>query len=300
MKTLRMIALLALLGLQPQVRADLRVFACEPEWGALATELGGERVEVYTATTAVQDPHQIQARPSLIAQVRKADVVVCTGADLEAAWLPLLLRQGSNPRVQPGQPGHFLASDWVQMLELPERLDRAEGDVHPYGNPHIQTDPRNITPVAEALGRRLAELDPANADWFDRRRQDFVGRWQQAIEQWQQRAAPLQGLPIVVQHKSWIYLQQWLRLEEVAALEPKPGIPPASGYLAEVLQRLQGQPARAILRAAYQDPRPSEWLAQQSGLPLLVLPFTVGGNDQATDLFALFDDSLTRLLEVAR
>ena len=122
--------------------ATLKVFACEPEWDALARELGGDQVEVYAATTAQQDPHRVQARPSLIAQLRQADLLVCTGADLEAGWLPVLLRQARNPAVQPGQPGHFLAADQVTLLEVPTSIDRAEGDVHPQGNPHIQIDPR--------------------------------------------------------------------------------------------------------------------------------------------------------------
>src|SRR4029077_6659206 len=131
----------------------LEIFACEPEWGALATELGGDKVEVFVATSARQDPHQIQARPALIARLRSADLVVCTGAELEIGWMPVLLRQASNGRVQPGSPGYFEAGQQVRLLDVPTRLDRAEGDIHPAGNPHIQTDPRNIATVAPALTR---------------------------------------------------------------------------------------------------------------------------------------------------
>jgi zinc/manganese transport system substrate-binding protein len=290
------ILLLMTLLLLARNAAALNIFACEPEWGALSQELGGERVSVYTATTALQDPHHVQARPSLIAQVRKADLVVCTGAELEIGWLPLLLRQGGNQQVQPGRPGYFEAAEVVRMLEVPIRLDRAEGDVHPYGNPHIQTDPRNILKVAQALSRRLAELDGAQSSLYEQRYQDFATRWQQALQRWQQQAAPLRGMPIVVQHKGWIYLQEWLGLTEVATLEPKPGIPPSSAYLAGVLAQLRQQPARMVIRAAYQDGRASEWLAQQTGLPAVELPFTVGGNAAATDLFRLYDDTLARLL----
>src|SRR5262252_9131061 len=144
------------------VRAELNVFACEPEWAALASEIGGDKVSVFTATTAKQDPHQVQARPALIAQLRSADLVVCTGAELEIGWMPVLLRQASNGRVQPGSPGYFEAAQQVRPLDLPTRFDRAEGDIHPAGNPHIQTDPRNIATVAAALARRLSEIDPAD------------------------------------------------------------------------------------------------------------------------------------------
>ena len=280
--------------------AALKVFACEPEWGALAQELGGDKVDVYIATTALQDPHQIQARPSLIARVRNADMLVCTGAELEIGWLPLLLRQASNARIQSGQPGNFAAAEFVHMLEVPTTLDRSEGDVHPFGNPHIQTDPRNIARVATALAQRLAQLDQADAAYFTARQSDFNKRWNEAIQRWQQQAAPLKGVAIVSQHKAWSYLEDWLGMKEVAVLEPKPGIPPSSTYLAEVLARLHTQPARMVIRAAYQEGRPSEWLSQQAHIAAVELPFTVGGDAQAKDLFSLFDDTVQRLLKGLR
>ena len=139
--------------------ATVRVFACEPEWAALTRELAGDLAQVYTATHALQDPHQVQARPSLMAAVRKADLVVCTGAELEAGWLPVLLQQSGNARVQPGQRGHFEAAAWVPMLDVPAQLDRAQGDVHAAGNPHIQTSPHSVARVAPALSQRLTELE---------------------------------------------------------------------------------------------------------------------------------------------
>jgi zinc/manganese transport system substrate-binding protein len=148
--------------------AVLNVFATVPEWGALADELGGDKIKVYTATNALQDPHHVEAKPSLIARARSADLVVATGAELEVGWLPLVLLQAGNPKVQPGKPGYFEATQFVTTLEKPTRLDRADGDVHPAGNPHIQTDPRNIARVAAPLSARLAELDPANAAYYRR------------------------------------------------------------------------------------------------------------------------------------
>jgi zinc/manganese transport system substrate-binding protein len=276
--------------------AEVRVFACEPEWAALAQELGGEKVSVFTATTARQDPHHIEARPSLIARLRQADLLVCTGAELEIGWLPVLLRQSGNAGVQPGRPGYFEAANHVRMLEIPARLDRAEGDVHPGGNPHIQTDPRNIGRVATALAQRLGEIDPKNADYYQTRHRDFVQRWEVAIQRWEQQAAPLKGIRIVVQHKGFPYLENWLGLREVAALEPKPGIEPTSAHLTEILEQLRRQPAKMILRAAYNDGRASEWLAERTKIPAVMLPFTVGGSDKANDLFGLFDDTVQRLL----
>ncbi len=279
--------------------AALRVFACEPEWAALAQELGGPLVDATSATTALQDPHQIQAKPSLIARVRNADLVVCTGAELEIGWLPPLLQQSGNAKVQPGQPGNFVAADLVRKLEVPGTVDRSQGDVHAAGNPHIQTDPRNIAVVANALGARLQQLDAANAAQYARRLADFNQRWQQAMGRWSARAAPLRGAAVASQHKGFAYLYDWLGLKEVAVLESKPGVEPTVSHLQDVLATLKAQPARMVIHAAYQDPRSSEWLSKNASIPVVKLPFTVGGSDGAKDLFGLFDDTLARLLAAA-
>lgn len=276
--------------------AALDVFACEPEWGALAQELGGDRVSVYVATTAFQDPHRLQAKPSLLARARRADLVVCTGAELEVGWLPVVLRQSGNSAIQPNRPGYFEAAKYVQRLEVPTVLDRAAGDIHPGGNPHIQTDPRNIARVATALAQRLAEIDPSSSALYQARYTDFAKRWDGAIQRWESEAAPLRGTAIVVHHKAFSYLENWLGLREVTTLEPKPGVEPSSAHLAEVLEQLKRQPAKMIIRSAYNDARPSEWLSQRARIPSVVLPGTVGGSDKAKDLFGLFDDTVERLL----
>ncbi len=288
--------LAALLVLALPAQAALRVFACEPEWGALAQELGGNLVEVSVATSALQDPHQIQAKPSLIARARNADLVVCTGAELEIGWLPVLLQQSGNAKVQSGQPGNFAAADYVRKLDVPGQLDRAQGDVHAAGNPHIQTDPRNIALVATALGARLQQVDAAHASQYAKAQADFTQRWQQAIARWSALAAPLKGAPVVSQHKAFVYLYDWLGLKEVAVLEPKPGVEPTVSHLQEVLSTLKGTPARMVLYSAYQDARPSEWLSKNARIPAVKIAFTVGGTDGAKDLFGLFDDTVSRLL----
>ncbi len=298
-KILQFVYCLFLLTALPAA-AEIKVFACEPEWAALAQELGGDKVSVFTATTALQDPHHIEARPSLIARLRQADLLVCTGAELETGWLPVLLRQAGNARVQPGKPGYFEAASHVRMLEIPARLDRAEGDVHAAGNPHIQTDPRNIGAVATALAQRLAQIDPARASHYQARQRDFAQRWDAAIKRWEQQAAPLKGVRIVVQHKGFPYLENWLGLRQIATLEPRPGMEPTSGHLAEVLEKLKREPAQMILRAAYHDGRASEWLAERAKIPSVVVPFTVGGSNQARDLFSLFDDTVQQLLGALR
>jgi zinc/manganese transport system substrate-binding protein len=282
-------------------QAKLKVFACEPEWASLATELGGDLVDVYAASTAMQDAHRIEARPSLVARMRSADLVVCTGADLEVGWLPVLLQSGGNTRVQPATNGYFAAADFVARLEVPNVLDRAAGDIHPGGNPHVHLDAHNIAKIAAALSVRLAAIDAAHASDYRARGDDFAQRWQAATLRWEAEGAPLAGMRFVSYHKDLVYLAHWLKLVEVANIEPKPGLPPTAAHLADLVGKL-GAPSAGekgtdvITRNPFQDPKPAEWLADQTHVPLVTLPFTVGGSATATDLFKLYDETLSLLL----
>ncbi len=287
--------LLLLMTVALPAAAALNVFACEPEWAALVKELAGDKVSAYSATHALQDPHRIEARPSLIAKARNAQLVVCTGVELEAGWLPPVLRESGNAAVQPGRPGYFEAAPVVARLEIPTKLDRAEGDVHAAGNPHIQLDPRNLLAVAAPLAQRLGELDAANAAFYAERQKAFVERLRAAIARWEKEAAALRGLRVIAQHRSFSYLFHWLGLVEAGTLEPKPGIEPGSAHLAQLVAQAKAQQVKLIVRTPYDSPRPGAWLAERSGIPLAVLPFTVGGSERAQDLFGLFDDTLARL-----
>ncbi len=253
-------------------------------------------ITVHSATTGLQDPHRIEARPSLIARARNADLLICTGMGVEVGWLPILLRESGNDKIQPGQPGYLEAGDYVEKFDIPKRLDRADGDIHPQGNHHIQGDPRNVLRVADVLAKRLAQLDPAHEAYFQARHESFSDRWSQAIKRWEKKAAPLKGLAFVEHHRAWPYLSRWLGLREGAALEPKPGIEPTVAHLTSVLATLQREPARMIVRSSYNNGRASEWLSERTKLPVVVLPTTVGGDENAKDLFSLFDDIIERLL----
>lgn len=277
------------------VNAQINVFACEPEWAALTRSLGGEMVKVYSATTSQQDPHHIQARPSLIAKVRRAELLVCTGAELEIGWLPLLLRKSGNANIQPGQAGHFMAADQISLLEKPTVLDRSLGDIHAAGNPHFHLDPYRILKIAEELAVTLATVDPANSALYQKNWLNFTREWNQAISQWEQRAQPLRGKRVVVSHNSWVYLEQWLGLKKVATLESKPGIPPSSSHLSKVLTKLKHNPADMILYADYQNDKSARWLSQKSGLPTVGLPFSVTAKE---DLSQWFDRLLELLLSI--
>ncbi len=269
--------------------AALNVFACEPEWAALIQILAGDKISVYTATGALQDPHHVEARPSLIARARRANLIVCTGAELEIAWLPVILRESASSGAL------FEAARYVQMLEVPARLDRSDGDVHAMGNPHIQTDARNFLPVADALSKKLIALDPANNGYYQQQLALFNKQWRAAIARWEKQAEPLKGTAVIAQHRGFPYLNNWLGLRQVAELEPKPGMEPGASHLSQVLNRMQQ--AKMVVRAAYQDARPSDWISSRAHIKAVSLPYTVGGTPQATDLYTLFDDTISRLLE---
>jgi zinc/manganese transport system substrate-binding protein len=276
--------------------AALNILATTPEWGALATEIGGDKVSVYVATTALQDVHRIEAKPSLVARARNADLVIATGAELEVGWLPILQRESGNSKIQTGSPGFFEAAQSVKLLDVPTSVDRSMGDVHPFGNPHLHLDPHNIARVASALAQRLGEIDSANKSSFDARNKSFQDRMTEAIKRWEATAAPLKDICVIVHHQDQRYLLNWLGMKQVGALESKPGIPPSTGHLSDLLQTMQREPAKLILRGAYNDPKPGSWLAERSKIPLVTLPYTVGGSKDAKDLFGLFDDTVAQLL----
>jgi zinc/manganese transport system substrate-binding protein len=293
---IRSLCLAVMLVAALPAHAALKVLATTADWGSLATELGGDKVDVYTATNALQDVHQVDARPSLVARARNAQLVVATGADLEIGWLPVLLQESGNPKVRPGTPGYFEAAAQLTLIEIPSSVDRSMGDLHPQGNPHLQLDPRNIAIVAKALSARPAAVDPVNAAYYAERGEDFQSRWQAAIARWQAQAAPLKGVPVVVIHRDQSYLVRWLGLNQLATIEPKPGVPPSAGQLSQLVRSLSAVPPRLILRNLYNDPKAAEWLSAKVNAPVVELPFSVGGTPAAKDLFGLFDDTIARLL----
>ncbi|MEQ1890461.1 MAG: zinc ABC transporter substrate-binding protein [Alphaproteobacteria bacterium] len=298
----RMLPLFVFLGLMTaaplSAQAKINLFACEPEWAALAREIGGDDVEIFSATTARQDPHYVRAKPSLIAAMRKADLVLCTGASLEVGWLPILLQKAGSANTQPGAQGYLLAAEVAPLLEKPARLDRADGDVHPEGNPHVQLNPHNISLVAKELTARLKAVDPVQAGSYQAHYDAFSGKWAAAAARWETEAAGLKGMPVVAHHKSFSYLLDWLGMREAGSLEAKPGIPPTAANLEALLQTLKSHPARIIIRTPYDPEDASAWLSEKTGTPAVVLPFTVGGDAESADLFALFERTI-RLLKSA-
>ncbi|MCI1191110.1 zinc ABC transporter substrate-binding protein [Calidifontimicrobium sp. SYSU G02091] len=288
------------------VRA-MSVFACEAEWAAL-TRVLLPQAEVLAATNVRQDPHQIEPRPALIAQLRRADLAVCTGAELEQGWLPTLQQRAANPRVQDAAPGMFYAEEVVELLDDRPAPGSAwnpfAGHVHVRGNPHIHLDPRHMIPIARALAARIGEIDPAQAEPVRQRLRAFEADWQQRILAWEAQAAPLRGKRVAVQHGTFAYLWRWLGIVVAADLEPVPGMPPTPGHLQQVLKTLHADPPAGIVVASYQDPRPAHWLAQRLPAPSggmvlqpIVLPATVDDPSQPDALARWFDKVVGTLRE---
>jgi zinc/manganese transport system substrate-binding protein len=283
-----------LVTLSGSAAAQMNIFACEPEYAALAKELAPS-ARIYSATTAKQDPHLVQARPSLIAKMRQADLVVCAGADLEVGWLPMLQMKAANSRVRNTDKGLFFAAEHIDTLDKVDNVDRSMGDVHADGNPHVHFSPERMLNIAQALTDKLVQLDESKNDSYQQNLQNFSQRWQTATATWQERALGLKGQKVIAYHSSFRYFFDFAGIEQVADLEPKPGLPPTSGHLASLLKRTKQGDVSAIIIASYQDGRGAKWLAEKSSLPVITLPLTVGGNDQSQDLFGLYDNVFTLL-----
>ena len=254
------------------------VFVCEPEWGALVKALHPS-AQVFSATTHLQDPHHIEARPSLIARLRGAELAVCTGAGLEVGWLPMLQARSGNTKVQDGQPGMFYAAHFVKLIGQYEGLITPfSGDVHQEGNPHLHTDPRRLLQVADALRDRLIQLNPSEASSITAQHAQFAKALSDRISGWEAKAARLKGKSVLTQHATFGYLWEWLGIKSVGDLEPKPGMPPTPGHLERLRAQMSQSAAQAIIIAHHHDKRPAQWLVQQQAAgktPLVILPATV-------------------------
>jgi zinc/manganese transport system substrate-binding protein len=272
------------------------VFACAPEWAALVRVLAPD-TQIFSATHARQDPHEIEARPALISALRRADLAICTGGGLEAGWLPMLQNRAGNSRVMPGAPGMIFATDGMTLLEdAHHHPARDRGHVHSGGNPHIQLDPRLLTRVAERIARQLAALDPDEAARYRTRLERWQSDWSAHIERWERAAKPLFGQALIAEHSSFAYLFRWLELYQAADLEPVPGVPPTLSHMQGLLQRARDDPPMAVIQTLYQDPQAGRWIAQRMAVPLLQLPSTVTPEGDTRTLEGLFDHLVQALL----
>lgn len=275
--------------------AKVNIFACEPEWAALSRDIGGDLVKISKATNAHQDVHHIKAKPSLLSAMRRADIVFCSGSSLEIGWLPILMKKAAGPDVQEGTDGWLMASDYVRKLGIPKKADRSMGDVHPDGNPHIHLNPHNIKIVAKILAKRLSKIDAEHADIYKQNVDGFLSKWNSSLASWDKEKSLFKGKNIVVGHNAWIYLSHWLGINIIASLEPKPGIPPTASHLEDLLNVIKGKDVSAIVIAPYENKDAAKWLSEKTGIPVIRLPFTVGGDDKSDNLTDMFNDTINLL-----
>ncbi len=257
--------------------AKVRVVATVPDLAAIAQAVGGDHVEVRGLALPTQDAHFVDAKPNMALMVNRADLLILVGLDLEIGWLPTLLTGARNPRVQPGMPGYLDAGAYVNVKGIPTTpIDRSMGDIHPGGNPHYLHDPNQGLRVANAIAERLSRIDPKNAQHYQDRLSEFKDVASRRIQRWEAKIEPHSGARVVTYHASWIYLLDWLEMEEIDTIEPKPGIPPSPAHVARLLARMRAQPPALILQEAYYPTATARMLGERAGVPVLVLP---GGTD---------------------
>ncbi|MBI4953629.1 MAG: zinc ABC transporter substrate-binding protein [Myxococcales bacterium] len=291
------VALAALLA-PALARAEVKVVTTVPTLASLAKAIGGSKIKVVSLSLPTQDPHFVDAKPSLALELSQADLLLVVGQGLESGWLPALLTGARNAGIQAGAHGHLDCSGRVRVLDVSQNADRSQGDVHPDGNPHYLFDPRAVGAVAEGIARRLGELDPAEAAFFQARLEKFQSRLGEARAAVEGRLARLRGVPVIGYHKSWPYLADWLGVELVDYVEPKPGIPPTPAHVARLLATARKRNVRAILQESYYPEESSALVAEKSGAALVVLPS--GADFEGGQSYFAYLEALTQKLESIR
>jgi ABC-type Zn uptake system ZnuABC Zn-binding protein ZnuA len=288
---------LALLGPQ-HVRAasKLQIMTATTDLASLAQEVGGDRVDVESIARGYQDPHFVDAKPSFLLKLKRADLLIVVGLELEIGWLPPLITQSTNPKIQVGAPGYLDASRFARILEIPSgQVTRAEGDVHPLGNPHYWLDPENGLRIAKGISDKLSEMRPGDAAYFAQRYADFEQRLKQADQRWLQEMKPYEGRKIVTYHRSWPNFAEHFHLNVVGYVEPRPGIPPSPQHTVELIQQMKRDNVKVIVVEPYFDLKTPNAIARETGGQVLVLPPSVGGEKEITDYFKLFDYDIAKL-----
>lgn len=294
------IALAMLMSLAPvrSAEAKLRVVTTIETFADLARKIGGDRVEVQALSHGYMDPHFVEAKPSLILTLNRADLLVYVGLDLEIGWLPPLVLGSRNERIQLGATGNLDASSKIPVLDIPTaKIDRSMGDIHPQGNPHYWLPPDNALIIAHEIADRLKALDGANASFFDGNLRSFEAEVARRRSIWEVQAAALRGLKVVTYHKSWTYLSRWLGLAEVGYVEPKPGIPPAPSHIAQIIGFMRQEHVKAVMVESFYPRNTAGLVADKAGARLLILPNDVGAQPNIRDYFALVDSIVQKLLE---
>jgi zinc/manganese transport system substrate-binding protein len=280
--------------------AELRVVGATEDMAALAREVGGDKVKVDAIARGYQDPHFVEAKPSFILVLAKADLLIAVGRELEISWLPPLITQSRNAKIQPGSPGYLDASQNVRILDLPAGpVTRAMGDVHPSGNPHYWLDPGNGRRVAQAIKAKLAELDSANAAYYEQRYADFDRRLAEAEKRWDATMAPFKGMKIVTYHRSWTNFADRFKLDVIGFVEPKPGVPPSPQHTIDLIKAMKAQGVKVLMVEPYFDSKTPDSIGRETGAAVLVMPPSVGGEKVITDYIKLFDYDVDLFVKAA-
>ncbi len=276
--------------------SKLQIMTATTDLAALAQEIGGDKVDVESIARGYQDPHFVEAKPSFLLKLRRADLLIVVGLELEIGWLPPLITQSTNPRIQVGAPGYFDASRFARILEIPTGIvTRAEGDVHPLGNPHYWLDPENGLRIAKGIQNKLSEMRPSDAAYFAQRYQDFEQRIKQADEKWTAEMKPYAGRKIVTYHRSWPNFAEHFHLDVVGYVEPRPGIPPSPQHTVELIGLMKRDSIKVIGVEPYFDLKTPNAVARDTGGKVVVLMPSVGGEKEITDYFKLFDYDIAKL-----
>lgn len=257
--------------------AKVKIVASLPVFGAIAQEVGGDRVEITSLAKPGQDPHFLDAKPTYVVALSQADLLLQGGLELEIGWLPVLMTQSHNPKIQKGQVGYLEASKGIRILEIPSAVDRSMGDVHPEGNPHYWLDPRNGILIASNIAERLGQLDPANASFYQDRFNVFRREFSEKIKTWENIIQKLRGNKMMTYHQSFSYFLDWAKLQSVGQIEPKPGIPPTPSHLLSLIDLLKKDSISFILVEDYYDARPAQELSKKTNVPVLIVPTSSGG-----------------------
>ncbi len=271
---------------------NINIFTCEPEWALLAKEITQNKANITSGIYAKQNPHFIQAKPSLISNVKNANLLLCTGADLEIGWLPMLLEKSGNKGVST-----LYLYNYVDMLDVlkPEEIDRKNGDVHAQGNPHIHLNPYNMLKIAFAIKEQLVKIDANNADFYNQNYDIFIKKFKNDIAKWEEKSKKIQNVNLVFHHKDFDYLAQWLKLNIVAYLEEKPGVEPSAKYLSSVVNKIKPLDVKLIVRAPYSSSSASIWVSEKTNINALELPYSLDFNEKNT-IFDLYDNIINQLI----
>ncbi len=292
-------AALLLAGISPapaRAAGKLYIVTATTDLAALAQEVGGDRVQVESIARGYQDPHFVEAKPSFLLKLKRADLLIVVGLQLEIGWLPPLITQSGNPRIQPAAAGYLDASQFAEILEIPTtQVTRAMGDVHPLGNPHYWLDPDNGLRIARGIQHKLGNMRPGDAAHFEQRYQAFSQRLQQEEKKWEEAAKAFHGRKVVTYHRSWPNFTRHFDLNVVGYVEPRPGIPPSPGHTVELIQMMKRENVKVILVEPYFDLKTPNAVARETGAQVVVLLPSVGGEKDVTDYFKLFDYDIALL-----